>query len=258
MFGFKAWRRRRYFKQDLPERWNKILHENVPYVKRLPDKLQEKLSGLVNVFIKEKSFEGCAGLKITDEVRVSIATQASILLLGLDDLSTFYDNVGAVLVYPKPYIAKIKSRNNSFFVQEGFQQRRGEAWPHGNVVLAWDEVQKGALDIHDGHNLVFHEFAHQLDYEYDATKQVEEYSQESHYLSWARVLGEEYHQFVQSLRNNQPTLIRKYEATNLAECFAVVTEIFVEQHQELQEKHPDLYSQLKDFYQQDPASYLRQ
>lgn len=256
MFGFTTWRRKRLMKKDFPDAWQQILQNNVPYARKLPDKLQKKLRGLITIFIDEKIFEGCAGLKITDEIRVSIAAQASILMLGIDDLSSFYEGLRAVLVYPKPYVAKVKSRHNSFFVQEGFQQRRGEAWTHGNVVLAWDEVQKGASDIHDGQNLVFHEFAHQLDYEYGATEQIEEQVDESHYLSWARVIGSEYQKFLQAFQKNQPTLINKYGATNLAEFFAVITESFFEQPRQLAKQHPQLYQQLKEFYRQDPASYI--
>jgi len=226
-------------------------------VQHLPAELQSKLKGLITIFLHEKTFEGCAGLEITDEIRVTIAAQACILMLGIDDLSFFYDDLRSVLVYPEQYVAKVKNRNNSFFVEEGFQQRHGEAWSHGNVVLAWDEVQQGASDIHDGQNLVFHEFAHQLDYEYGATNQVEENYDESKYLSWARVIGDEYQKFLQSIRLHQQTLIDEYGATNLAEFFAVITECFFEQPQELQKKHPKLYQQLQEFYKQDPADYIK-
>ncbi|GAA5523182.1 zinc-dependent peptidase [Aliifodinibius salicampi] len=257
MFGFKKWRRKRLMKKPFPDQWDALLNRNVPYIQHLPSNLQAKLKGLVHVFIDEKKFEGCAGLEITDEIRVTIAAQASILMLGIDDLSSFYNDLRSVLVYPKPYVVKIKSRHNSFFVQEGFQRRRGEAWSRGHVVLAWNEVKKGASDIHDGQNLAFHEFAHQLDYEYGATDQVENnYNNESHFLSWARVVGSEYQKLLQAIKRDQKTLIDDYGGTNLAEFFAVITECFFEKPRELKEKHPDLYQQLQNFYQQDPASYI--
>lgn len=257
IFGFKKWRRKRQMKQSFPEEWEHFLHQNVPYTRHLPAELQEKLKGLVNIFISENNFEGCAGLEITDEIRVTIAAQASILMLGIDDLSFFYDDLRSVLVYPESYVAEVKNRNNSFFVEEGFQQRQGEAWSHGNVVLAWNEVQMGGSDIHDGQNLVFHEFAHQLDYEYGATRQIESDYENSQYLSWARVLGREYQKILQSLERNQQTLINSYGATNIAEFFAVITECFFEKPDELKNRHPELYHKFKDFYQQDPASYIK-
>lgn len=256
MFGFKQWRRKRLMKQPFPDQWELFLYKNVPYVAHLPESLKIKLKGLINIFLSEKNFEGCAGLEITDEIRVTIAAQASILMLGIDDFSSFYNDLRSVLVYPQPYVAKVKNRHNSFFVQEGFQQRRGEAWSRGHVVLAWDEVQKGASDIHDGQNLVFHEFAHQLDYEYGATEQIESGYDESRFLSWARVVGGEYKKFLRTIRRDQQTLIDAYGATNLAEFFAVITECFFEKPRELKDQHPRLYEQLQGFYQQDPASYI--
>lgn len=257
MFGFKKWRRKRLLKKGFSDDRLTILKKNVPYYHHLPTQLQKKLIGLTKIFLNEKRFEGCAGLEITDKIRISIAAQASILLLGTEDLSYFYEDLRSVLVYPKTYVAKVKQRNNGIFVEEGFEQRHGEAWSHGYVVLAWNEVQQGASDIHDGQNLVFHEFAHQLDYEYGATDQIEQDYGESHFLSWARILGNEYQQFLTSIKQNQQTLIDEYGATNPAEFFAVVTELFFEKPKELKSKHPKLYSQFKEFYRQDPAAYLK-
>lgn len=255
MFGFKKWRRKRSFKNGLSREQLAILHNNVPYYNHLPDELQSKLEGLTNVFLEEKSFEGCAGLNITEEIKVTIAGQASILLLGIDDLSSFYEGLRSVLVYPETYVARVKNQNNGFFVEEGYQQRHGEAWERGHVVLAWDEVKRGARDIRDGRNLVFHEFAHQLDYDYGATSQVGD--PESHFMSWAWVVGKEYNNLLEALRRNQKTLIDEYGAQNIAEFFAVVTEYFFEKPKELRQKHPDLYQQLTGFYQQDPAAYIQ-
>src|SRR5699024_5662585 len=117
----KTWRRKRLMKKDFPDAWQSILQKNVPYAQKLPDPLQEKLKGLILIFVDEKIFEGCAGLAITDETRVSIAAQAGILMLGMDSLSSFYNGLRSVLVYPKSYVARVKSRHDSFFVQEGFQ-----------------------------------------------------------------------------------------------------------------------------------------
>lgn len=257
MFGFKKWRRKRQMKQPFPDEWRKILQKNVPYYRHLPSEMQSRLEGFTNIFLNEKRFEGCAGLEITDEVRVTIAAQACILLLGIDDLSYFYEDLRSVLVYPESYVAKVKNTHNSFFVEEGFQQREGEAWSRGLIVLAWDEVKQGASDIQDGQNLVFHEFAHQLDYDYGATEQVESADDESSFLSWAWVVGNEYNNFLRALKRNQQTLIDEYGATNLAEFFAVVTEAFFEKPRELKKKHPELYQQLTEFYRQDPAGYIK-
>lgn len=256
MFGFKKRRRKRLMQQPLPKSWLALLRRNVPYYRKLPEEQQKKLQGLIQVFIDEKRFEGCGGLNVTDEIRVTVSAQACILLLGLDDLSVFYPDLRSVLVYPNHYVAKVKKHHKSFFVEEGFEQRHGESWSHGNIVLSWDGVKRGASDIHDGQNLVFHEFAHQLDYEYGATDQIESDYDSSSYLSWARVMGQEYRHLLSDLQNNQKTLIDAYGATNLAEFFAVVTENFFEKPRMLKKKHPELYRQLQSFYKQDPAEYI--
>jgi len=259
MFGFKKWRRKRQMQQDLPEEWAVILQKSVPYFKNLPSELQTKLQGLTKIFLHEKRFEGCAGLELNDEIRVSIAAQACILLLGIDDLSSFYEGLRSVLVYPESYVAKVKNHRNGYFVEEGFQQRHGEAWSRGHVVLAWDEVKKGDAYMHDGRNLVFHEFAHLIDYDYGATAEVE--SRENtgfwSWSSWGSIINQEYNKLLDAIRRNQHTLIDEYGATNLAEFFAVVTENFFERPRALRRKHPELYKQLKQFYQQDPAAYIK-
>lgn len=257
MFGFKKRHRRELMQKPFPDEWVSILHQNVPYFTSLPHKLQTKLQGLTYIFLDEKRFEGCAGLEITDEIRVTIGAQACVLLLGIDDLSSFYEELRSVLVYPKSYVARVKETHDSFFVKEGFEHRHGEAWSHGYVILAWDVVKKGASDIYDGHNLVFHEFAHQLDYEFGATEAIEQDYDESHRLTWARIIGREYKDFLELSEHNRQSPINEYGATNPAEFFAVVTECFFEKSQELQKKHPDLYEQLSEFYQQDPAAYLK-
>ncbi len=257
MFGFKKWQRKRLIKKSFSDEQLTILKKNVPYYHSLPTPLQEKLTGLTQIFLNEKKFEGCAGLELTNEIKISIAAQASILLLGMDDLSYFYEDLRSILVYPQKYVAKIKQRNNGIFVEEGYEHRQGEAWSHGYVVLAWDEVQKGASDVSDGQNLVFHEFAHQLDYEYGATNEIGSQNTESTYLTWARVLGREYKNFLSTLKQNQQTLIDEYGATNPAEFFAVVTELFFEKPNELCQKHPQLYQEFTEFYQQDPIQYYK-
>jgi len=75
-------KRKRLLAMPFPEEWKQIVRKNVPLYNRLPDSLKEQLHGLVHVFIAEKNFEGCGGLEITDEVRVTIAAQASMLLLN--------------------------------------------------------------------------------------------------------------------------------------------------------------------------------
>jgi Mlc titration factor MtfA (ptsG expression regulator) len=140
-------------------------------------------------------------------------------------------------------------------IDEGPEVHLGESWQQGALVLSWDDVVRGARDIHDGQNVVFHEFAHQLDYESGAAEGAPLLEKGSMYRSWARVLGKEYESLIATLQHHAPTFLRAYGATNPAEFFAVVTEFFFERPRGLQARHPELYEQLKLFYRQDPAEW---
>ncbi len=140
--------------------------------------------------------------------------------------------------------------------------RAGESWHQpgmnshaggGPVVLSWRDVQAGAADVHDGHNVVFHEFAHQLDGESGSVEGAPALERRSGYLAWARVLGAEYQALIDDLRNQRPTVLGPYAASSPAEFFAVVTEAFFEKSLELKARHPEMYRLLADFYRQDPA-----
>lgn len=251
MFGFKKWRRSRLANRRFPDEWLAIIERNVPFYKSLPAADQKELQRHILVFIGEKSFEGCAGLQITDEIKVTIAAQACTLLLHRK--TGYYPGLSSILVYPQAYTAHNTQRLAGGVVAEGPDIRLGESWRRGSVVLSWDDVRRSAADIHDGHNVVFHEFAHQLDSSgarHDSTPVLRN---RSTYIAWARILQRDYEKLRREVSRNRATLLNKYGATNPAEFFAVATECFFERPKELQELHPELYEELKLFYQQDPA-----
>jgi Mlc titration factor MtfA (ptsG expression regulator) len=238
----------------LPDEWRTILARNVPYYSCLPQNSRAELDGLIQVFIAEKSFEGAGGLTMTDEIRVTIAAQACVLLLGREP--HFYPGLQAIIVYPHAYVAGQGRRRPDGVVDERPQVRLGESWQQGALVLSWDDVVGGARDVHDGQNVVFHEFAHQLDYESGGAEGVPLLEGRSMYRSWARVLGQEYESLTKALQRHAPSFLRAYAATNPAEFFAVVTEFFFERPRGLLSRHPELYEQLKAFYRQDPAKWV--
>jgi MtfA peptidase len=139
-------------------------------------------------------------------------------------------------------------------VLDGPQARLGEAWARGPVVLSWDDVVRGAADVHDGHNVVLHEFAHQLDNESGDGDGAPRLPQRSMYVAWARVLGEEYAHLIDDVAHHRASVLDDYGATSPAEFFAVATECFFEKPTALKRRHPALYAQLQLFYQQDPAA----
>jgi Mlc titration factor MtfA (ptsG expression regulator) len=253
MFSLRRRRRAALRARPLPAEWRAIIARNVPYIARLPPADQGELYGHVQVFLAEKRFEGCGGLQITDEVRVTIAAQACVLLLHRE--TDYYPRLTSILVYPSTYLAPGGRRApGGLVVNEAPQARLGESWSRDLVVLAWDAVLAGAADIHDSHNVVLHEFAHQLDQEDGSSNGAPVLPRRSMVVAWARVLGEDYEALLRDIEDNHRTLIDRYGATSPAEFFAVATETFFEQPRQLKERHPALYEQLAAFYQQDPAA----
>jgi Mlc titration factor MtfA (ptsG expression regulator) len=157
-------------------------------------------------------------------------------------------------VYPTTYLVPGGRRTPDGLVVDGPQARLGESWSHDIVVLAWDSVLHGAADIHDGHNVVLHEFAHQLEQESGGADGAPALPRRSMYVAWARVLGHDYDDLVRETEHHHRELLDQYGATNPAEFFAVATETFFGKPRQLRAKHPELYQQLQGFYRQDPAS----
>jgi Mlc titration factor MtfA (ptsG expression regulator) len=248
---FKRRRRERLKAAPFPPEWEQIIHKNVPLYDRLSEADRREVQGHINVFLAEKHFEGCGGLTLTDEIKVTIAAQACLLLLHRD--TNYYRRLVTILVYPSAYTAKGVEPLGGGFVLEGEEGRLGEAWTDGVVVLSWDDVRAGASDIKDGHNVVLHEFAHQLDQEDGVADGAPILDHGSRYVAWARVLGTEYEQLRQSSRKGKKSVLDRYGATKPAEFFAVATECFFEKPTQMKRKHPELYEELKDYYQQDPA-----
>jgi Mlc titration factor MtfA (ptsG expression regulator) len=247
VFGlFRNWRRKRLLRTPFSAEWLAIVERNVPLYRRLPPAQQESVQNSTRILLAEKNFEGCGGLVMTDEIRVTIAAHAALLLLGRS--RDFFPNLNSILVYPSAYRGPVTKRLASGIVEEGVQGRLGESWDSGIVVLSWDDTLHGADDPRDGHNVVLHEFAHQLDQEDGAADGTPYLGGRSVYAAWGRVLGADF----ERLRKGRGVLDR-YGATNPAEFFAVATETFFEKPQQLRAKNGELYDQLRAYYGVDPA-----
>lgn len=238
--------------KPFPSEWVGIIQRTVPFYARLSVDDQRELKGHIQVFLAEKRFEGCGGLTITDEIRVTIAAYACVLLLHRE--TDYYPLLVTILVYPHPFVVSRYQAGPAGQVIEADQELAGESWRHGNVVLAWDQVQHSAFDLHDGHNVVFHEFAHQLDEEDGSANGAPVLPRRSMYGAWVRILGADYAELVQEAEEGRSSVLDQYGATNPAEFFAVATEAFFETPSKLRTQHPQLYAELMLFYQQDPAA----
>ncbi len=248
----RAVRRKNLRSLPIEPAWIKILAKNVKIYPRLPASLREELHGHIQVFLHEKNFEGCGGLELTDEIKVTIAAQACLLLLNRK--TNYYPRLSSIVIYPSTYIVKNDKDEDGMIISE--ELRLGESWRTGAVVLAWDDVLSGALNPSDGANVVFHEFAHQLDQEdgeADGTPILEKRSQ---YLEWGRVLSNEFTVLQKKSMKHINTVMNSYGATDPAEFFAVATETFFEKSQQMKSAHPELYEELKGYFKVDPLTWV--
>jgi len=255
VFGFGTKRRReRLRKQQFPQAWRAIVERNLPVFRRLPAADQAELLGHVQVFLAEKHFEASGGLEMTDEIRVTIAAQACMLLLHRE--TDYYPELTSIIVYPSGYTAYEQRPIGGWIWEEGGQERLGHtARELRAMVLAWDAAKQGAADPADGRNLVLHEFAHQLDFENLVADGTPELQTKGAYVAWARVMSAELRALRHADDAGLPTVLDTYGATNPAEFFAVATEAFFELPLALQERHPELFRELREFYRQDPTTY---
>jgi Mlc titration factor MtfA (ptsG expression regulator) len=236
--------------EPFPDAWREVLERDVAYVVKLSPEERKTLEGLVQIFVAEKSFEGCGGLEMTDAIKVTIAAHACLLILHLD-VADIYPGLDSILVYPSAYRAS-STKREGMVVIESDDARLGESWTRGALVLAWDHVLRSARHL-GGDNVVLHEFAHQLDALDGAVDGAPELGSRARYASWARVLGEEFKDLSERLHQGRGSDIDSYGATNPPEFFAVVTEMFFEKPGQLRKRHPELYAELVAFYKQDPA-----
>jgi Mlc titration factor MtfA (ptsG expression regulator) len=240
--------------RPFPNEWLKTIRSNVAFFVRLAAADQAELLDHIQVFLSEKSFEGCTGLEITNEVRVTIAAQACLLLLHRK--TDYFPRLLTVLVYPSTYLVDEQRPINAEIWEEGKSPRLGETGrTMGSMVLAWDAVKSGAADPSDGKNIVLHEFAHQLDYENFAADGTPALTTRRQQLSWREVMRTEFASLRAAEQTGIRTLLDTYGATNAAEFFAVSTEAFFERPIMLRAEHPRLYAELQNYFKQDPVEF---
>jgi Mlc titration factor MtfA (ptsG expression regulator) len=243
-------RRTRLRARPFPASWRRILRRRVPIVARLPSELQLRLKRHIQVFVAEKPFVGCQGQVITDEVRVTIAAQACLLLLG-HQRPDCYPRLRQVLVYPQAFVVNRERPLGAGLVREQRHTLAGESWTQGQVILSWAEVVAGAADPTDGRNVALHEFAHQIDQDSGVADGRPWRPNPTTRRRWAMVMGEAF----ERLRNGPSTVIDGYGASDPAEFFAVATEVFFERPQELAVEAPAVYGELAELYGVNPMEW---
>ncbi|MDF1861528.1 MAG: zinc-dependent peptidase [Verrucomicrobiales bacterium] len=253
----KARRRRHLMNSPLPEEWETVIRKDFPRYNELPSDLRNQLGGIARILAEEKNFEACGGFpEITERVKALVCLQAALLLVKLPK-HKFYPRLQSILIYPGAF-RDLGRRRFGVSEEADDGSMLGQSWNSGSVILSWDSVVAGAKNDDDGMNVAIHEFAHQLDQVNGAADGVPILRSRDAYRQWAEVFERNYEELVEEVndrRRGREPLIDPYGATNPAEFFAVASETFYEEAQDLKKAHPDLYEQLQDYYGVDPASW---
>jgi len=229
--------------------WWPWIEQRVPQVAALTPPDRDTLLQLVAHFIREKRFEGAGGAAVTDEMKVVIAAQACFLTLKV--AGPLYPTLSVVVVYPSGFVGRQTDMGSIMNLPRSHTPLAGEALS-GVVALDWEDVLRGAADPRDGRNVVFHEFAHQLDFEDGRAGGVPVLPGDS-YQRWGAIMRAALDHLQQCVNDDVASALDPYGATNRAEFFAVATEAFFERPDDVRAEYPQLYEALREFYGQDPG-----
>jgi Mlc titration factor MtfA (ptsG expression regulator) len=236
-----------------PEEWVAIVERNIGVYKSLPMELRLQLRQLIKQFLHQKHFSGAGGLEITDEIRVTIAAEACMLLLNRR--TGVYPSLRYIVVYPAAFVVERPRAVAGGVVTNSRMGVLGESWSNGKVILAWDDVLRGSMNFVDGQNVVLHEFAHQLDSETGTADGAPVLAGCNCLRTWATTLSGEFEELQRDAWRGRRSLMDHYGATNPAEFFAVATETFFEKPSKMAEHHAELFEVLRQYYRVDPREW---
>lgn len=250
MGWLKNWKRRRVLaRHRIDERlWNAVL-SGLPFLRGLSPQESRRLRELSLLFLAEKQISGTRGFELDDAMRLSIAVQAClpILELGIDR----YEGWSEIVVHPGDYKVPVRETDDHGVVHEFDDQRAGESWQGGPVVLSWDAAAH-APDM----NVVIHEFAHKFDMANGEADGMPPLHADMDRHAWVAAFRAAYEGFCDAVDRERETWLDPYAAEAPAEFFAVISEAFFESPNETRRRYPDVFEQLKLFYRQDPAGRL--
>ncbi len=248
---FKSWRRKRTLERTQidPALWQRVV-ASLPFLRGLGEDELARLRELAILFLAEKEMHGAHGLELTDEMRLSIAVQASlpVLNLGID----WYEGWIGIVVYPGEFRVRGEEMDEHGVVHAYDEGLSGEAWPGGPVILSWED----AGNSETGYNVVIHEFAHKLHMLHGGEEEFPAPGAGMDPERWRETLERAYERFCREVDSGEPTIIDEYAAEHPAEFFAVMSEAFFTDSAIVARDYPELYAQLAQFYRQDPAGAL--
>ncbi len=246
-------RRRWLLRRPFPDRWLRTLEGKVPVYRRLPQKYRELLKQRMVIFLSEKKFEECGGMVLTEEIKVIISAYACVMII--EETADYYSGLQAILVYPDDYVAPVLEEDEGGIITEGVEHRKGEYWGAGNIVLSWNEIQENLYGESRGHNLIYHEFSHQLDDRYGLTAGIDYDGRPLRDDEWTHTLAKAYRKLQRRVYERRTSALDLYGTKSPAELFSVASEAFFEKPDELHRENPELYTMLRSFYSLDPLRW---
>jgi Mlc titration factor MtfA (ptsG expression regulator) len=244
--------RQELLSDPFPEDWDRYLRANVAHYALLSEEERVRLQGDAHILVAEKNWEGCGGLQLTGEIKITIAAQAALLLLGIEH--HYFQRVLSILVYPSGFL--IPGGRWMDEADNGVAAA-GQAVYRGPAILAWDAVRAEAADPSRGRNVVIHEFAHQLDYldgEVNGTPVLPNADQEER---WHDVMTGEFWKLRRRLGKGRRTFLGHYAAKSESEFFAVLTERFFTVPTRLRRYHPKIWDLLSEYYGVNPSRWFQ-
>jgi MtfA peptidase len=249
--SIRARRRAARFAAPFPAEWRAFLEETLPLYQRMPRDLRHKLEPVVRAFLADVRFVGCQGLIVTDEMRLTVAVQACLLIVARDPGA--YASLGSVLIYPDEFVVNETDQDEAGVIHEGESVLSGQSLDTSQIVISWRDVEESGAEG-EVYNVVLHEFAHYLDNAVDGTL-TDTGSKRKAFEAWHALLDREYEALVDAVERGEDPLIDPYGAESTVEFFAVATEAFFEAPIELKRLHAALYESLASFYGLDPAAW---
>lgn len=253
---FRFWSTQRIRKKllvsELSAHQRAIVEKSVPLIRKLPAELRGKLEGKINVFLNQIEFVGCNGLEVTEEMQLSIAAQACVLVVNTD---AWYANLHTILIYPGAFKSR-RAEHHGDVVTERETVRVGESWARGPVVISWADAKQGAIHNKDGHNVVFHEFAHQIDDLSGRTDGIPVLNKDQSFAAWERVFVSAFKKHVRNVKSGHRTVFEAYGAAGPEEFFAVAVEVFFERPVALKREEAAVYQQLASLFRLDPSTWV--
>lgn len=232
-----------------------VLDRNFPAWRKIPRSLLPRHLLMTRALIEAKNYEACGGLpEVTEEMKLTIAAQAAMTMMGRDYYN-FLPRLRSILVYPAGF--RDLGRRRFGINEEERDLLSGESWDTGSVILSWKNTLLGGRGQDGGMNVVIHEFAHQIDRYNGVTDGVPRLAKRNNYATWVSVMKREYEALVAATENkDSDPFLDPYGATHPAEFFAVISETFFTNAGRLKQNHPELYTQLQEFYGLDPADWI--